>query len=117
MCHKVLILLQINASQYVLILTPNNMGLFREKNIFERVGDGIRSRLLSTSIREELSILEVEMEAAKSLPTEERQVQTFQNLMKSIVILKQAKTRHQEAVEHKNDVFRLVKTDNLKIKV
>ena len=46
MCHQILILLQINASQMVLIRIPNNMNLFAGKNLSDRVGDGIRTRLL-----------------------------------------------------------------------
>ena len=54
MCHQILILLQINASQMVLIRIPNNMDLFEHKNMSMRVGDGIRSRLLADTIDSEL---------------------------------------------------------------
>lgn len=54
MCHQILILLQINASQYVLVRIPHGLGIFKEKSVFERVGDGIRSGLLSKSITHKL---------------------------------------------------------------
>ena len=38
----------------VLIRIPNNMELFEGKNMSERVGDGIRSRLLCDSIDDAL---------------------------------------------------------------
>ena len=50
MCHQILILLQINMSQMVLIRIPNNLHLFESKNMSDRVGDGIRSRLLQDNI-------------------------------------------------------------------
>ena len=46
MCHQILILLQINASQMVLIRIPNNLNLFVHKSMSDRVGDGIRTHLL-----------------------------------------------------------------------
>lgn len=54
MCHQILILLQINASQMVLIRIPNNMDLFEAKSMSMRVGDGIRSSLLQDNIDEAL---------------------------------------------------------------
>lgn len=38
----------------VLIRIPNNMNLFEHKNMSERVGDGIRSRLLQDQIDDAL---------------------------------------------------------------
>ena len=50
MCHQMLILLKINASQMVLIRIPNNLNLFEEKSMSLRVGDNLRSSLLQDNI-------------------------------------------------------------------
>ena len=46
MCHQILILLQINASQFVLIRIPNSLGVFDQKSVYERVGVSMRTGLL-----------------------------------------------------------------------
>ena len=46
--------MQITASQMVLIRIPNNMGCFKAKDLFERVGDGLRTNLLRKFIAETL---------------------------------------------------------------
>ena len=50
MCHQILILLQINASQLVLIRTPNEMGVFKPPTLAEKVGAQLRNTLLSKSL-------------------------------------------------------------------
>ena len=54
MCHQMMILLQINASQMVLIRIPIGMGLFNKRTMFQRIQSGIRSNLLSRSINEKI---------------------------------------------------------------
>lgn len=58
MVLSILILMQINASQYVLIRIPNNMGLFNEKSLSARVGAGIRTNLLREETDREIANLE-----------------------------------------------------------
>jgi len=45
-----LILLQINASQIVLVRVPHAMGVFKRQSALERMGSGIRAGLLKNSI-------------------------------------------------------------------
>ena len=45
--HQVLILMQINITQYVMVKIPRNMGLFEEAKAVHKVGLGLRKGLLA----------------------------------------------------------------------
>jgi hypothetical protein len=50
--HQLLILMQINITQYVLVRIPRNMGLFEHDDMKHALADGLRSKLLDTAINE-----------------------------------------------------------------
>jgi hypothetical protein len=50
--HQLLILMQINITQYVLVRIPRNMGLFEHEDMKHALADGLRSKLLDTAINE-----------------------------------------------------------------
>ena len=82
MCHQILILLQINASQFVLIRTPNSMGLFEERTLADRVGAGLRSGLLNKTLDDELKVHESHA-FSRSMP-EVSQDQQWSNAMATL---------------------------------
>lgn len=51
--HQLLILMQINITQYVLVRIPRNMGIFDQtKNMQHLMASGLRTKLLETGINE-----------------------------------------------------------------
>ena len=58
MCHQILILLQINGSQFVLIRIPDGLELFKPKTLYERIAAAIRFKLLNEKLNERVQEME-----------------------------------------------------------
>ena len=59
---QMLILLQINASQFVLIRTPDNMGCFEKQTLSKKMGNQLRARLLNQELSKTLELKENQLE-------------------------------------------------------
>ena len=51
--HQILVLMQINITQYVLVRLPDNEGVFDEPDMTAKLGHGLRDQLLNTAVNEE----------------------------------------------------------------
>ena len=50
--HQLLILMQINITQYVLVRIPRNLGLFKQVDMKHAIADGLRAKLLNSTVNE-----------------------------------------------------------------
>lgn len=83
------------------------MGVFDEKRLFERVGDGVRTSLLSSSFKDELAAVEAAIEESKLKPKEERAEDAILNLRLTMFLLRSTVDKHNESIAVKNDITRL----------
>lgn len=87
----------------MLIRIPNNMGLFKKKTLADKVGEGLRSRLLQGHIMMQLE----EKEKEANLDDDLKANKAMETLKTTIRLLREMKRKNDEATKRQNYLLKL----------